>query len=215
MTLKHQQGAIHNLSEMIEEELNGQASGDIPEYLGIMKERVKKMNGMIDGILEYSRAGTLPLEKETVDINELIEETLDLITPPEEFRIDVAPGMPIFETERIKIQQVFQNLISNAIKYHSRTDGCVKISWKPNGEFYQFMVADDGPGIPPQYHDKVFALFNTGSVLENPESTGVGLSIVKRIIEEHGGSITLESEKDQGATFRFSWPMPQLCSTRI
>ncbi|WP_442933049.1 sensor histidine kinase [Microcoleus sp. herbarium7] len=114
--------------------------------------------------------------------------------------------MPTFVTERLPLQQVFANLISNAIKHNRGESGHVKISVKELEDFYEFFVADDGPGIAPQYHDKVFVIFQTLEARDKVENTGIGLSLVKKIVEGQGGSISLESAEGEGATFRFTWP---------
>jgi signal transduction histidine kinase len=113
--------------------------------------------------------------------------------------------MPTFMTERLPLEQVFTNLISNAIKHHPRLDGKVQISVQDLNSFYEFTVADDGAGIAPQYHEKVFGIFQTLEARDKSENTGIGLAIVKKIVERQGGTICLESQEGQGATFRFTW----------
>ena len=113
--------------------------------------------------------------------------------------------MPALTTERLLIEQVFSNLISNAIKHHDRPDGKVEISVKDQGKFYEFAVKDDGRGIPSEYHEKVFGIFQTLEARDKVENTGIGLSIVKKIVETQGGNIHLSSEVDRGTTFYFTW----------
>jgi signal transduction histidine kinase len=115
------------------------------------------------------------------------------------------PGMPTLITERLPLEQVFANLISNGIKHNHRPDGQIVISVEDQTDFYEFAVADNGPGIPPEFHEKVFVMFQTLQARDTVENTGVGLAIVKKIIEDQGGTISLKSERDQGATFRFTW----------
>jgi signal transduction histidine kinase len=113
--------------------------------------------------------------------------------------------------ERLRLQQVFMNLVANAIKHHDRPDGRITVTCAdpPAGGDHpgmvEFAVADDGPGIEPQYHEKVFMIFQTLEARDKVEGTGVGLSVVRKIVESQGGSIRLESEKGKGATFRFTW----------
>lgn len=114
--------------------------------------------------------------------------------------------MPLLFTDRLLLGQVFSNLINNAIKHNPRQSGRVKISVKDLGDFYEFAVTDDGPGIAPEYHEKVFAIFSTLEARDKVENTGIGLSLVKKIVETQGGTIHLESQEGQGATFRFTWP---------
>lgn len=113
--------------------------------------------------------------------------------------------MPILQGRRILLQQVFSNLISNAIKHHHRSDGKIEISVRYLEHFYEFSIADDGPGIAPEYHDKIFGIFQTLESKHKNDSTGIGLAIVKKIIETEGGKIELESQLNQGTKFRFTW----------
>ena len=101
---------------------------------------------------------------------------------------------------------MFSNLIGNAVKYHDRPDGRVQVSVRDTGAFYEFPVADDGPGIAPQYHEKVFTMFQTLAPRDKVESTGIGLTLVKKIVEDQGGGIVLDSDVGHGATFRLTWP---------
>ena len=113
--------------------------------------------------------------------------------------------MPVLTTEAILLEQVFSNLITNAIKHHHRDDGTVKISASDRGEYYEFAVADDGAGIAPEHQEKIFAIFQTLASRDEKENTGIGLSIVKKIVQNQGGKIWLESEVGKGTTFYFNW----------
>jgi signal transduction histidine kinase len=112
----------------------------------------------------------------------------------------------MLKTNRLLLSQVFANLISNSIKHHDRLDGKVHIACQECGDSYRFVVADDGPGIDARYHDKIFQIFQAGSQKVSPDSTGIGLSIVKKVIETAGGTIHLQSTIGQGAKFYFTWP---------
>ena len=114
--------------------------------------------------------------------------------------------MPTLWIERVPLAQVFANLISNGIKHNHRTDGQIVISANEQTDDYEFAVSDNGPGIAPEFHEKVFVMFQTLESRDQAENTGVGLAIVKKIIEDKGGTISLESNRGQGATFRFRWP---------
>ncbi|WP_373545994.1 ATP-binding protein [Chamaesiphon sp.] len=102
--------------------------------------------------------------------------------------------------------QVFTNLISNAIKHHHRADGSIHISGRDLGEFYEFAIADDGPGIAPEQHERIFEIFQAVNPQNRSDSTGIGLSIVRKIIETEGGTIRVESQIGTGTTFYFTWP---------
>jgi signal transduction histidine kinase len=116
--------------------------------------------------------------------------------------------MPTFLSERVPLQQVFINLIGNAVKYTSaaRADGAVDISWRHAGDFYEFAVRDNGPGIAPEFHERIWGIFQTLEARDRVEGTGIGLSVVKKIIETRGGRVWVESTAGRGATFRFTWP---------
>lgn len=197
--------AIANLSEWISEDLSGQLPEENQHQLELLRARVYRMEAIIDGLLAYSRVGRTEIPTETVDVGELLGEILDSLSPPPTFTIFVQPQMPTIVTKKLFLSQVFTNLISNAIKHHDRTDGRIEIVAIQKGKYYEFSVIDDGPGIQPEYHEKIFDIFQT--LNENrKESTGIGLSIVQKIVETEGGEIILESELGKGAKFRFTWP---------
>ena len=196
--------AIANLSGWIEEDLSDKLTADTRHQMNLLRGRVHRMEALINGLLQYSRIGRLDGQKSQVSVGDLLAEVVDSLSPPETFSIEIAP-MPTIVTEKLPLQQVFTNLISNAIKYHPRQDGRVSISVQEYASNYEFVVADDGDGIAPEYHDKVFGIFQTLSPRDTIESTGIGLAIVKKIVEQQGGTIRLESQPGQGAAFYFTW----------
>lgn len=198
--------AIASLSEWLEEDLAGQLPSENQHQLELLRGRVHRMEGLINGLLEYSRIGRIHTDLSLVNVGELLQEVIDSLEAPSSFKIDVAEEMPTLMTKRILLQQVFTNLIENAIKHHSRPDGGVKISVEEQGKFYKFTVADDGPGISQEYHHKVFTIFQTLEARDRKESTGIGLAIVKKIVEIEGGTINLDSSLGLGSSFHFTWP---------
>jgi signal transduction histidine kinase len=130
---------------------------------------------------------------------------IDSLNPPATFQIKILGKMPVFETESLPLQQVFSNLISNAIKHHPRTDGQIEISVRDFKTNYLFTVRDDGLGIDSKYHQRIFEVFQTLTPRDQKENTGIGLSIVKKIVEKQGGKITLDSQIGQGSSFSFNW----------
>ena len=198
--------AIANLSSWIEEDLSDSMTEDTLHQMNLLRGRVHRMEGLIEGLLQYSRVGRIEVPSEMVKVEKLLAEIIDSLAPPPGFEVKVEPGMPTFVTEKLALQQVFSNLISNAIKHNRSESGHVKISVKELDEFYEFSVADDGPGIAPQYHEKVFVIFQTLEARDKVENTGIGLSMVKKIVEGQGGTISLESAEGEGATFLFTWP---------
>jgi PAS domain S-box-containing protein len=197
---------IANLSQWIEDDLEEALLPQIQEQMTLLRSRVNRMSATIDGLLDYARIGRTSESIELVSVGELLTETIDSLAPPQTFKIVIPPSLPIFNTNRLLLSQVFSNLISNSVKHHERADGSIHISSEECGDSYRFIVTDDGPGIAPEHHDKVFAIFQSVNPQNSADSTGIGLSIVKKIVETSGGTIQLESALGQGATFSFTWP---------
>ena len=198
---------IANLTEWIEEDLGDKVTGESREHMQLLKGRVHRMEALIDGILTYSRAGRVHETPTEVDVAALLAECLELLDPPPETEIVIGPGMPVFRTERVPLLQVFMNLIGNAIKYNRRAGARVDVSVETVGDEYRFSVADNGPGIEPRYRDRIWQIFQTLAPRDEVEGTGIGLSVVRKIVESRGGRTWLDSEVGQGTTFHFSWPI--------
>jgi signal transduction histidine kinase len=145
---------------------------------------------------------------EAVEVDALLAETVDLLSPPPAFTVDIGPGMPTLVAERTRLQQVFANLISNGLKHHNRPDGRIEVRVREADDphAYEFTIADDGPGIAPQYHERIFGIFQTLRPRDQVEGSGLGLALVKKIVEHDGGRIWLESAEGCGTTFHFTWP---------
>ncbi|SCZ67595.1 PAS domain-containing protein [Thiohalomonas denitrificans] len=198
--------AVSNLSSWLEEDLSSQLSGESRQQLQLLRERVALMDALITGLLAYARAGGQTRHIETVDCGQLVRDVIKTLDVPEGLHIRIAGKMPRLITDRTKLQQVFANLIGNAIKYHDRPAGHVWISTAETGEWQEFTIADDGPGIPPEYHERIFEVFQRGPGTETHEGTGIGLAVTKKLVEGVGGHLSVESAPHQGATFRFTWP---------
>jgi len=198
--------AIANLSSWIEEDLEGHLDPETQHQMDLLRGRVHRMEAFINGILEYSRVGRMPSQVETVNVKSLLTEIIDSLAPPTEFTIEFSTAMPTLMTDSLPLQQVFTNLISNAIKHHDRCDGNVLIAAQEGETAYEFSISDDGPGIDPKFHKKIFTMFQTLQSRDTVENTGVGLAIIKKILDDKGGTIEVESEPEKGTTFRFTWP---------
>jgi PAS domain S-box-containing protein len=198
---------IANLSQWIEEDMGERFTPEAREQMELLRGRVRRMEALIDGILQLSRVGRVRTNPEAVRVSELLREVVDLLHPPEGFVIEIGADMPTVTAERLRLEQVFMNLINNAIKYHGPPPGRVWVSWRDaGGNRLEFAVADDGPGIAAQYHEKIFAVFQTLAARDKVEGTGLGLSLVRKIVEDQGGRVWVDSEPGRGATFRFTWP---------
>lgn len=199
--------AINNLSEWIEEDIGHLLEGETKEQFNLLRGRVRRMEGLINGILSYSRAGRIKPVKEKFLIKSIVDdlcqnfETKDLI----HYNIEGDPKLTLV-SEKITLIQILQNLISNGVKYNDKEQIEITVGWTDKKSETEFFVKDNGPGISPEFHDKIFVIFQTLQSRDEIESTGVGLAIVKKIIEEKKGIIRVESTMTEGTTFYFSWP---------
>jgi signal transduction histidine kinase len=163
---------------------------------------VEKMDSLIKGILNYSSVENIENEDRVIDLNNLIDEILTIIPIPEQVEITLKNPLPKVVGNNFRYKQLFQNLIQNAIKYNDKDKILVEIGNTENDTEFQFYIKDNGVGIPEKYYTKVFDIF---SKLENNDSSsGIGLSIVKKIIEFYKGKIWLESQVEVGTTFYFT-----------
>jgi signal transduction histidine kinase len=282
---------ISSLANWLQTDYGDRLDEEGKKFLSMLAGRVNRMHDMIEGILQYSRAGRIVDEKTEVDLNRVVEDVIDLLNPPENIEIwigermvhphpnpppsmgreeertllslgegkeeppilmgrgakKISPstggrelgggGLPTVVCEKTKIEQVFQNLISNAMKYLDKPKGVIKIGYRDkiaalppvarndkqstviarshdeyrgdeaiSGKHWTFYVSDNGPGIEGKYYDKIFQIFQTLQPRDAFESTGVGLAIVKKIIEQNSGKIWVESKVGEGTTFWFTLP---------
>lgn len=197
---------VTTIVKWIEDELRAELSPQLRQYLEQMKGRLARLEDLINGLLAYARVGRTARPREEVDVARLAGEVAELVVPPG-FELDLAPDLPTFATDRLSLEQVLTNLLGNAGKYHDRpAAGHLRLSARDLGPAYEFQVADDGPGIAPEHRDKVFLLFQTLRDRHTAESTGIGLSIVKKIIDEQNGHIRIEEGLNgRGAAFVFTW----------
>lgn len=176
------------------------------EHMRLLINRVHRMGALIDGILQYSRVGRVKETAVKVDLNVLVHDVIDLLAPPAHIEVTVDTVLPTVVGERTRFQQVFQNLISNAIKYMDKPAGKVTISCAEREDGWEFSVADNGMGIEARHFERIFQLFQTLTSRDKIESTGVGLALVKKIVEMYGGRVWVESTPEVGSTFWFSLP---------
>lgn len=198
--------AIGSLANWILTDYTDKFDKDGKEQMNLLLSRVKRMHDLIEGILQYSRVGRTREEKAQVDLNELVPGIIDMIAPSETIEIKIENELPTILCEKIRIQQVFQNLLSNAIKFMDKPKGTIKIGCVENNGYWMFSVADNGPGIEEKHFAKIFQIFQTLSPRDEFESTGIGLSVVKKIIEMYGGKVWVESKVNSGSTFSFTLP---------
>ena len=180
------------------------------EKINLLMTRVGRMYSLLNGILRYSRLGRIKEEKIMVDFNKLVTEVVDVINPPENIKVIVANELPVIQCEKSPISQVFSILISNAVKYMDKPHGRIKICSVEENGFWKFSVADNGPGIEEKYFEKIFQIFQSLSPRDEFESTGIGLAMIKKIIESYGGRIWVKSKVGSGTTFLFTLPIQEM-----
>ncbi len=177
------------------------------EHLKSLKNRVMRMSKLIDGVLRYSRIGREQIEKELLDTNTILQDCIELLEVPKNIQILVDDKVPQVYASEVQLEQVFQNLISNAIRYMDKNEGKIHISCQSELKgMWHFIVADNGPGIAEKHFERIFKIFQTLSARDKVESTGIGLTIVKKIIELHDGTIWVESVVGEGTKFHFLLP---------
>jgi signal transduction histidine kinase len=198
--------AIDTLAKWLASDYRDKFDEDGRTQLDLLLGRVKRMHDLIDGILQYSRAGRIREEVVEVDMAELVPATIDLLSPPPHIRVTVETPLPAVRVEPTRIAQVLQNLLSNAIKYMDKPQGLIRIGCAEEGEFWKFHVGDNGPGIEEKDRDRVFQLFQTLKPRDQADSTGVGLAVVKKAVEMYGGRVWIESLVGEGSTFYFTLP---------
>jgi PAS domain S-box-containing protein len=198
--------AVSNLSQWIEDDLEGQLTADTQSHMNLLRSRIDRMAATIDGLLEYARIGHSEDTIEPVAMARLLADVIDSVAPPPTFTIDLPTDLPTLFTKRLQLFQVFTNLVGNGIKHHHSKAGTIQILIEERGNFYEFAIADDGSGIAPEHQERMFKIFQAVNPQNRSDSTGIGLAIVKKIIEAEGGDIRLESEIGKGTTFYFTWP---------
>lgn len=197
---------INSLATWLASDYADQLGEDGAKKLNLIANRAQRMSGLVDGILAYSRAGRDSENKQTIDTDTLVRNIIELLAPPPHITVKITTPLPPISMDPTKAQQVFQNLLSNAIKFNDKPSGLVTVNCIDEAPFWHFTIVDNGPGIEAKYFDKIFELFQTLNRRDDVESTGIGCSIMKRIIELEGGKIWVESIFGEGTTFHFTLP---------
>ncbi len=202
--------AIGSLAGMIVEDYKDRLDEQGQKKLNLLIQRTERMSELINGILKYSEVGRFSNVKEQVDLNQVVEEVISSISPPENIEIKVENKLPTIISEKTRLLQLFHNLLSNAIKYTDKPQGLIKIGCVEENDFWKFYVSDNGAGIEEKYYEKIFKIFQTLSRRDEVESTGIGLTMVKKIIEMCNGQIWVESKLGHGSTFFFTLPKQKM-----
>lgn len=197
---------IGSLADWLAHDYADKFNDEGKEHMRLLINRVHRMGALIDGILQYSRVGRIKEAVVPVKLDQLVAEVVDLLAPPAHIKVTVMPGMPVVTGEPTRIQQLFHNLVSNAVKYMDKPQGEIEVGWSDDGSQWRFHVRDNGPGIAERHFERIFQLFQTLAPRDRVESTGVGLALVKKIVEMYQGRVWLKSELGQGTTFYFTLP---------
>jgi signal transduction histidine kinase/FixJ family two-component response regulator len=196
---------ISNLTNWLSQDLEGTLPEENQQQIDLVQIQILQMNALIKGLLHYARVGRDNIELTNINLSDMFTEVLLTIEHSPEFEINFPTDLPDFNTHSLHLKQVFANLISNAIKYHDRPNGKIDILATEREHSWQFTVIDDGPGIAPEHHQKIFGIFQTLAGQADNKGTGVGLAIVKKIVESRGGSIWVDSDLGKGSAFSFTW----------
>jgi signal transduction histidine kinase len=182
------------------------ASAETLENLNLLKGRVLRLQMLLDGLLTYARVGRGKLSPEDVDAAELMEDIVSLLAPPAGFSVVFEGPERRLHTHRTPLRAVLENLISNALKHHDRSEGTIRVGLRRVKKMVEFTVSDDGPGIAPRFHDRIFQIFQTLASRDAKEASGIGLAIVKKQVVGHGGTVRIESDPPaRGTVFVFTW----------
>jgi signal transduction histidine kinase len=201
---------IRNLTDWITEDARGKVSKETEKNLSLLHRRVDRLDKLLDSLLQYSRVGRVDDIVEVVDTAALVDDIAGYLAPHAGFIVSCQGEMPIIHAEKAPLEQVLLNLIGNGLKHHDRTVGTVTVTARDIGDAIEFCVADDGPGIETEFHARIFQMFQTLKSRDILEGNGMGLAIVKKSVEGHGGTIRVISAPPvRGSTFVFTWVKAQ------
>ncbi len=198
--------AIKALTDWLAADYADKFDDDGKEQLHLLLNRVNRMHNLLEGVLQYSRIGRMTEEIVQIDLNQLVPEIIESLAPLPNIHITIENQLPVIVSEPTRIQQVLQNILSNAVKFMDKPDAFIKIGCEEEAGFWKFSISDNGPGIEEKDFERIFRLFQTLQVKDQCETTGAGLTMVKKIVELYGGRVWLNSKAGQGTTFFFTLP---------
>jgi len=193
---------LSDCADMLGEEAN--------EQMNLLLDRVERMHNLIEGILQYSRAGRAEGKRSQINLNDFVPEIINMVVPPENITVIIENELPVIECEEIHIMQIFQNLLSNAIKYMDKPQGRIQVGCVEQDRFWKFSVADNGPGIEEKHFERIFKIFQALPTSPDFEGTGVGLTVTKKLVELYNGKVWVESKVGEGSTFFFTLPNQEI-----
>ena len=199
--------AVSNIAEWLDRDYQSRLDAEGRRFLDLLRQRARHMHSLIEGILAYTRFGSLIEAEVEVDLQDLVTQIIGLLSPPPGIALHLPPEpLPIVRGVPERLHHVFQNLLDNAVKYMDKPAGVITITAARLADAWEFAVSDNGPGIASRHHARVFKMFEQLPNRRNTSGTGIGLALVKRIVEARGGGIRLNSEEGAGASFIFTWP---------
>lgn len=204
--LKSPLRGISRLADWLAEDHAAQLSPEGSTLIVKMQARVRQLHTLIDGILAYSRIGRSTDADRPVDLNTVVTDVVRLLDPPPHVTVSVPEPLPTVTGIPHQLHQLFQNFLDNATKFMDKPQGRIQITCRRAGPAWEFTVHDNGPGIPARFHEKIFNLFQRLDTLPDRPGAGIGLALIKRIIETRGGHIRVDSEEGHGTSFSFTWP---------
>jgi len=197
---------IMQLSAWIKEDIEDFANEDTKSNLNLLMNRTSRLEKLLEDLLDYSRIGRKTEDLQSIDTKELVLNVFDLQDPSDNIKLNCQEVMPVINTAVSPFETIIRNLIGNAVKHNDKTEGVINVTAQEFPKYYQFSVKDNGPGIPVRYHDQIFELFKTLRPRDEVEGSGMGLSIIKKLLDYHNGSIVVESDGSNGPCFTFTWP---------
>jgi len=199
--------AIARLAEWIGDDIRSAASAETLDNLRLLRSRAQRLEMLIASLLSYARAGHAKAPVETLDVAGLVEEIATSVGPPKGFSVRFIGDTLMLTTQRPPLEHVLRNLIVNGIKHNDNPTGTVTVSVRLRDGVAHFRVDDDGPGIAPEFHQRIFMIFQTLRSRDENETSGMGLSIVQKTVERAGGTVWVESAPPRrGSAFCFTWP---------
>ena len=204
--LKSPLSSVIMMMELIKQDALIQSNHELKENVEMVFQATGRLSDMIVALLEYSTTSLSQQLIERVDVHQMVQNLTALLFPPKHIQIKLLHQLPILTTKKVKLEQVFQNLLSNAIKYNDKPQGLIEVGYTEKENVHEFFVRDNGPGIADEDKERIFKLFETTHNQSNRDSsTGIGLNLLKIIVEEQGGKIWVDSILGEGSVFYFQW----------
>lgn len=204
--LKSPLRGIAQLSSWIDEDLDAEEFAEVAKHTQMLRNRIQRMEKLLDDMLIFYRAGRTDGNISRIDLAHMARELFDIQNTKKGLRLELGDDLPVFDSLSTPFEQILRNLFSNAIKHHDADEGTIRVEGRQlDRDFYQFSVIDDGPGIPARFQERVFGMFQTLKPRDEVEGSGMGLALIKKIIETYGGKISVYSD-GRGCRFTFTWP---------